>query len=297
MGGIFFFCNADGIIPFSLDKKKMDFVPDTIHWEAPLKKIKSIYQEKKEEAIARLGTYALEKFGKSKYARKTFNTLPTSVIAGIFKSLVNFLILYRLATGHRWVDFFISMIVTVITAVISPVFYVIVQEREHDLMKFSNHFTDQLMIHGFDYLRMWQGRTVFALGLVAIVYLSLVEVTSHYLRHWILESLLALWVVDKVNQWRDSIFLPIPIDWKVEFIPAPQQLQLTKYDYIRVPLRRVKLMETPTTKLIHNYRRPRRARYFQRRDALVEHLEREKNQRLIGGTMRNVIEDWICLDE
>lgn len=123
----------------------------------------------------------MEKFGQSKYARQSINTIPTSILAGILRAIFNFLIMYRLNTGSYWIDFCISMFVTIFTAAISPIFYVIVQERESDLMAFSNHFADQLMINGFDHLRMWQSRSVAFLGFIAILFLLCFEVNSKYL--------------------------------------------------------------------------------------------------------------------
>uniref|UniRef100_A0A6C0BNA3 Uncharacterized protein n=1 Tax=viral metagenome TaxID=1070528 RepID=A0A6C0BNA3_9ZZZZ len=267
----------------------MNFVPDTLHPRRVLQKVRSRYDEARETAISRVSSYALTKFGKSKYARRSFNTIPTSLIAAFFKAVVNFLLLYRLATGYRWVDFFVSLAVTVFTALISPVFYVMVQEREEDLMKFSNHFADQVALYGLDYLRMWQGRTVFACGMMAMLFVTVFEVNSDYIRHWIFESLLALWVVDRVNQWRDSLFLPAPVKVEMEFMPAPHVFQLTKYDLVKIPLRYVKKVTSDAVTPQPGRAHPIRLSNYPSSSAGGDQAP---VRRVLGGTLRNVIEDW-----
>jgi len=196
------------------------------------RELKSGVRTQKEKAIRQVGAVAFERFGRSRYARQTFNTIPTSIVANVLKATVNFLLLYRMQTGRSWVDFCISMFVSMITAAISPIFYVLVKEREADLMRFSNHFTDQLMVHGVDYLRFWQTRIVGAVGACSLVFLALVEVDSKYLMHSIFEYLVSFVVVDQINQWRDSLFIPYPIIVKREYPAVVNPKQLTKYDLV-----------------------------------------------------------------
>jgi len=85
-------------------------------------------------------------------------------------------------------------------------------------MSFSNHVADQLQVRGFDFVKMWKGRTVALLGLVAIVFLLCFDVDSPYLIKTIIEMLLSFWIVDQINTFRDSIFLPVPIEIKEEFV-------------------------------------------------------------------------------
>jgi len=274
-------------------------------WSGFQKRIESVWKKTQDRALAKVGTYALKNFGKSKYARQSFNTLPTSVIAGLLKAIVNFLILYRLHTGAYWFDFCLSMLVTMVTAAISPVFYVIAQEREADLMAFSNHFLDQLMAQGVDYLRMWQSRSAVVLGAVAIVFLLFVEVNSTYLIQCIIEYLLAFWVVDKVNQFRDVIFLPVPLEVSREFYPPPTPQQLTKYDVINVE----KVLSQATRSLdrhvkIAKSKLPKQAKHLFTKKEWIQHVKQTEivnatelspKQSKMGGSMRRVMDDWVRL--
>lgn len=257
-------------------------------------------KETQDQALAQVGKYALKTFGKSKYARTTLNTIPTSIIANLLKAVVNFLILYRLNTGTYWVDFCVSMLVTIITAAISPIFYVLVKEREADLLKFSNHFADQVMIQGVDYLRMWQSRSAIVIGIIAIIFLLFVEVNSEYLIKVIIEYLLAFWVVDKVNQFRDTILLPYPVDVKREFFKPPKPIQLTKYDLVEIPARTMKkhtklILPPPKTIIALPMLR---AQHFETKQQLVEYLhDTLKRRAKIAGSMRRVMDDWVRLPE
>lgn len=257
--------------------------------------LKRYFEEKKNQGAATLGTMALEKFGKSKYARQQLSTVPTSIMAGALKSVFNFLILYRLATSIPILDFFISVLVTVVLAAISPVFYVIAKEREADIMAFSNHFADHLFYYGFDYLRMWRGRTVAAMGLSAILFLLCFEVNSTYLIQVVIEMLVAFWVVDQVNNFRDSIFKPLPIKVSFDFIAAARPQQLTKHDFIKVPLKKAVRAET-LPNVIDHYMQPKRATLLailsDVKNAIMETKARNVK---VGGSTRKIIDDWVRL--
>lgn len=83
------------------------------------------------------------------------------------------------------------------------------------------------------------------------------------------------------------------------FIPVAHPLQLTKYDYIEIALRRVVRTETlPTAgKMIESYKKPLRARHLKTRDELMDVILSKQQQNvkpeLIGGSKRRVMDDWV----
>jgi hypothetical protein len=179
-------------------------------------------------------------------------------------------------------------------------------------MAFSNHFMDRFMLQGGDYLRLWQSRSAVVIGVFAICFLLLVEVNSAYLIRCIIEYLLSFWVVDKVNQFRDSIFLPVPIAVSVEFYPPPKELQLTKYDLVEIPLRHVKhdtlIIDPLPAKITSRARRS--VRHFVTKSELINYLKTKSTKGTanphpsgsgnvitakIGGSVRHVMEDWVRL--
>jgi hypothetical protein len=161
-----------------------------------------------------------------------------------------------------------------VTAAISPIFYAMIQERERDLEAFSNHFVDQLMAHGLDYVRLWQSRSAVAVGCLALVYLQFVEVDSTMLQKTIIEYLLSFWVVDKINMWRDSIYLPVPITVKQEFLAAAKPMQLTKYDFVTLKPPR------PHTITVSSTPKPRHA------------TEKQQGQVQVARTHRQILDDY-----
>lgn len=192
------------------------------------------YQQRKDEAVGQLTQYALTRFGRSKFARRSLNTIPTAVIANLLKAVVNFLFLYRVHTGVHWVDFCLSLLVCMVTAAISPLFHVLVQEREADLMRLSNHVADRLMLHGQVYWNQLQVKAISFLSALAIVYLWLVPVDSPMLIQTIVENLICFWVVGRVNDWRDSLWKPVEINVTREFHQVVQPHKLTSYHLVAV---------------------------------------------------------------
>lgn len=196
------------------------------------------WQRKKQQALTRLGTFALDRIARSNQTRQHLSALPISLVAALIKGCINFLLLYRLATGHRLLDATISVTISAGTAFVSPVFYALVRQREADMLYFTNLFVDRVMApNGLDFLLGVRNGTMLALAVCLIAFFAAVDVDSWYLIQLIVEYMVAFWVVDQVNQYRDSFYLPHEIVVRREFIPRPVPLQLTRYDLVRIPLR------------------------------------------------------------
>lgn len=238
---------------------------------------------------------ALEKFGRSKYARRQLSTVPTSIIAGLLKSIVNFLLLYRLATGYVVLDFFVSIIVTICLAIVSPIFYYMVKEREQDIIALTNHFADHAMHHGYEYLLMWRGRTIAVSGAVAILFLLCFEVNSWYLIRTIVELLLSFWIVDQINLFRESLFKPVPVNVEMVFCARARPYELTRHDIVSVPLpvaRLVYVVPDPFTTLFKKATVLRIASLLEAVKSTLTAGRAQQPTMVIGGSSRIVVSDW-----
>jgi hypothetical protein len=168
-----------------------------------------------------------------------------SLFATILKSVVSFLLLFRLQTTYAPLNFFISLMVTVACAFVSPVFYLVAREHENDFLVFSNHIADRIMAPGgLLYLIQLRNIVVLSVSAVAIIFCLIVEVTSWYIIQTIVEFLIGFWVVDQVNQFRESLFRPVPIQVEIRNQPIVFPHQLTKYDYVETGKKRSLMWKT-----------------------------------------------------
>lgn len=217
----------------------------------------------KGSVLKKTGLFALNQIARSNATHQHLAVFPISVVAGILKAVVNFLLLYRIATGNRYMDSVISFLVCAFTAFISPVFYAVAQQRERDLVKFTTHFMDRVMAKdGVVFLLSIRNRGIMLTGLIMVMVLSVVQVDSPYLIQCILEYLFSFWIVDKVNQYRDSLYVPQLIEWKQEFHPRVVPQKLTRNDFFKITTVHTVTIantKTDTAEWVHIYPAPKRA--------------------------------------
>lgn len=260
-------------------------------------------QNVKNETIAKAGMFIVEQIAHSSQAREQLAIIPMSIMAAAIKCALNFLIMYRLATGSRWVDFFISLCLSATVGAVSPIFFAAAKRYEPEIVKFTNHVADHsLMPHGkgVEYLTTWRNRGVVGASLVAIAFLSVVEVDSWYLIQTIAECLVSFWVVDQVNQFRDSLYLPVEVRYKTEFHPRPQPTLLTQFDFIKIPLHRAKIITPSPSAVIHEYKPPKRAVRISCPLPMRECEEpkmvlQDKNvkRKKVAGSQLRILDDWV----
>ena len=165
-----------------------------------------LYKKTKKKALTYAGAYAYESFFRSKFAREKINGVPMSIIALVIRSIFNFLIFSRLRTGIYWLDFIMSMIVTVIVTLLAPVFYTSIKAHEDGFMRYTNIFVDNFLgPNGWDYVENFKNKMLFALGLVMVIILQFVTVDSRYLQELIIHTLITGFISDQVQQWIDSL--------------------------------------------------------------------------------------------
>lgn len=195
------------------------------------RRVDNFLVKQKDKLVDRATSYAIDKFGSSEYARKTFSIIPVTIIATFIKACFNFLITSRLITGYRILDSVISLVVACFTALLSPIFYVMVRENERAIISFSDHFVNRVFnlpvrinnkynntpapsigpvsashSMGIEYLIEWRNRIILLISGICIIFLLIVEVNSYYLIWMIIEFLVGFWVIDKVNLFRESLF-------------------------------------------------------------------------------------------
>lgn len=191
----------------------------------------------KDDASAYAGMYVLDKIARSAPARMHMATVPLSLAATLIKSVVQFLILYRLATGTVWVDTAAGLVVSAMSALCSPFFFALVKQHEHEFLRFTHLIADRAMQgdgRGIEFVAMVKSRLVLSGALVLVAVLLVVEVNSAMLIRLILEYLVALWVSEQVNTLRDNVYMPVAITPTLIRTPAIVDHVLTKYDYIAV---------------------------------------------------------------
>lgn len=257
--------------------------------------MKQFYEQKKSQVLSKIGTYAVERFGNSQYARTTLNSIPLSILSSFLKGTVSFLLLYRLQTSYFILNFLISTIVTSICAFVSPVFYLMAREHEKELLLLSNHVADRLMAPGgLLYLIKIRNIIVLSTSAVVILFCLIVEVTSWYIIHTIVEFLIGFWIVDQVNQFRESLFLPISINVTLTNEPVIIAHQLTNYDFVKTGrLRQVKLMPPPQDIKLPASVSSKKAKEVTK-DEIVKKLDfqmKAKKATMAGATLL-LMEDW-----
>jgi len=163
------------------------------------------YKNTKKKALSYAGSYAYDSFFRSKFARQKINTIPMSIIALIVRTISNFLLFSRLRTGIHWLDFLISMIITIIITLFSPFFYTSVKAHEEAFLNYTNIFVDNFLgPDGWEYVENIKNRIVLTLGIILLIILQFVEVNSRYLQELIIHTLITGYVPDQILKWIES---------------------------------------------------------------------------------------------
>lgn len=153
----------------------------------------------KKKIIKYASTYIYENALRSKYTIEKLNTIPLSLISMGLRGIFNFLLFSKLLTGIHWLDFFISMFVTIFVTVLSPFFYTAVKSCEPQITKYTNIFIDNFLgPNGWEYLDAIKNIILLSLGVLLIIVLQFVEVDSRYLQELIVHTLITGYVSDKI---------------------------------------------------------------------------------------------------
>jgi hypothetical protein len=164
------------------------------------------FKKTKKKAISYAGSYAYDSFLRSKFARDRLNSLPMALVAMIIRTILNFLILSRLVTGMKLLDFTISMIITIIITLSAPFFYLSVKAHEDAFLSYTNNFMDRFMgPGGWEYVEDVKNRIFLSLGFILLILLQFVEVNSKYLQEIIIHTLITGFISDQIQRRINSI--------------------------------------------------------------------------------------------
>ncbi len=149
------------------------------------------YKKAKKEVISYAGSYAYEKLLRSKYARENVNAIPMTIVSVLLRLIFNFLILSKLKTGNWWVDFIVSVVITIIITLFSPFFYISIKAHSDVFMHYTDMILDGMLKPGEPgYAEMVKNRVLIFMGIILIVLLEFLNITSRYVQELLLHSLI-----------------------------------------------------------------------------------------------------------
>ena len=163
-------------------------------------------RKSKKKIITYAGSYAYDSFLRSKFARTKLNSLPMILVSTILRSIINFLIFSRIKTGLEWLDFTVSIIITIIITLSTPVFYKSISAHEDIFLYYTNVFIDRLMGPG-GWNFAYKVKTIVALlvGVVLLGVLQIVTIDSRYLQKLIIHTLITGFITDQIEQYVNAV--------------------------------------------------------------------------------------------
>ena len=164
------------------------------------------YKKSKKSAITYAGSYAYESFLRSKFARNKINSLPMSLVSFVIRIIANFLILSRLITGIKILDFTVSVILTIVITLTAPFFYTSIKAHEDMFLLYTNGIMDRFMgPGGWEYMEDIKNKFLLSIGILLLIVLQFVQVNSKSLQEIIVHMLITGIISDKLQGWVDNI--------------------------------------------------------------------------------------------
>lgn len=160
----------------------------------------------KKKIIKYAGSYAYDSFLRSKFAREKLNSLPMILVSTILRTITNFLIFSRIQTNLEWLDFLISIFITIIVTLTTPIFYKSISAHEKTFLYYTNILLDKFMGPG-GWILMYRVKTVLVLsiGLILLSILQFVDVNSGYLQKIIIHTLITGFITEQIEQYINNI--------------------------------------------------------------------------------------------
>lgn len=176
------------------------------------------WSKSKGKVIKYAGSYAYESFLRSKYAREQINTIPIALVSLTVRSILNFLILSKLKTRIYWLDFLISIIVTIAITLLSPMFYISIKCHEQIFISYTNDFVDNFLgPNGWEYINNFKNKIVFSSCSCMILVLQFVEVSSRLLQEIIIHTLITGYISDSIQNYINAT--PRKLYYAIENFP------------------------------------------------------------------------------
>lgn len=165
-----------------------------------------VFKKSKKKVLSYAGDYAYDRFFRSSFARQKINTIPIAVFSLIIRMILNFLLFSRLKIGIAWLDFVISMIITIIITVMAPIFYTSVSVHEDGFMRYTNTFIDNFLgPNGWDYVEDVKNKVVGVISIFLIMVLQIVEVNSRMLQLMIIHTVITGFVAGRIQIYMENM--------------------------------------------------------------------------------------------
>nr|QBK91483.1 MAG: hypothetical protein LCPAC302_01030 [Pithovirus LCPAC302] len=163
-------------------------------------------KKSKKKVISYVGGYAYEGFFRSKFAKEKLNTVPMSVLVLIVRIILNFLILSKIKTDNSYFNFAMSIGLTVIITLMSPLFYISIKAHEKGFMIYTDRFIDNFLgDNGWEYVEMIKNIFVIIISVIILIILEFVEINSRYVQRMIVHALISGIISDRLQQWIDKL--------------------------------------------------------------------------------------------
>lgn len=201
-----------------------------------------VVKSAKNKALSYAGKYAYEKFVRSKYAKEHVNAVPIVVISLIVRTILNILILSKLVTNIVWLDSIISIIVTVIITLLSPLFYISIEAHSKGFMHYTNIFINNFLgPNGYEYLEMVKNVIVFVVAMILLILLQFIDVTSRYIQKIIIHLMITGAISDLIQRWIDTLGRKRRLYYGMTYFKPAKSYKLTD---VPTPYRSIQYCDT-----------------------------------------------------
>lgn len=162
--------------------------------------MKKIYNKSMDYISDAIKNFALERIIKSEYIKDSTTVIPLTLMTILTKSLFNFLILGRLYTNIYYLDFMISVMVTIFLSFSSPHIHNIFSTvYNKQVTNFTGNVLDSVWDEGWNYVNKWKNRIFGFIGVTVILLLFLVDVNSRMIQEFIVHTIITTVIIDYLN--------------------------------------------------------------------------------------------------
>ena len=196
------------------------------------------YDKLYNKAQKTLTNKALKKFVKSDYLRDTTSILPLTLLTLFARGIFNFLITSRIKTNYIFLDFPLSVSVTVLLTLFSPILYNHISKTyDKEIKVFSKNVIDSYYTQGWIFIEIWKSRILGSIGMFTILILFFVEINSFIIQEFIFHTMISSIIVDyltsdKRNDEMDdgNIVKVIETPKKIDSYKSFDDINLTEKD-------------------------------------------------------------------
>lgn len=165
-----------------------------------------VFKKSKNKVMSYAGDYAYDSFFRSSFARQKINTVPIAIFSLIVRIILNFLLFSRLKIGIVWLDFIISMIITILITVMAPLFYTSVSVHEEGFMRYTDIFVDNFLgPNGWEYVEDVKNKVVGIISIFLLMILQIVDVNSRMLQLMIIHTVITGFVAGKIQIYMENM--------------------------------------------------------------------------------------------